>query len=179
MPDKHRKKGRKSSSRTKQNVLRRKGRSHLPAKKKTASFSKNKGKQKGGEKVKPSLVTGRRLWLFRVIAVTVIPVLLLLLLEISLRLVGYGFPTTITIKDKINDELCYYNNTKFAWRFFHPNIARTTEPFVFPVNKSENTYRIFVMGASAVAGTPDATVSDSKFRSYYRCDAGHKFSCGF
>jgi len=105
--------------------------------------------------VKPSLVTGRRLWLFRVIAVTVIPVLLLLLLEISLRLVGYGFPTTITIKDKINDELCYYNNTKFAWRFFHPNIARTTEPFVFPVNKSENTYRIFVMGASAVAGTPD------------------------
>jgi len=103
----------------------------------------------------PPLVTGRRLWLFRIITVTVIPALLFLLLEISLRLVGYGFPTTITIKDKINAIPSYYNNTKFAWRFFHPNIARTTEPFVFPVNKSEDTYRIFVMGASAAAGTPD------------------------
>lgn len=155
MPDKHRKKGKKSSSRTKQGVLRRKGKSHLPAKKRTAASSKNKDKQKGGGKVTPPLVTGRRLWLFRIIAVTVIPALLFLLLEISLRLVGYGFPTTITIKDKINDELCYYNNTKFAWRFFHPNIARTTDPFVFPVKKSEDTYRIFVMGASAAAGTPD------------------------
>lgn len=155
MPDKHRKKGRKSSSRTKQNALRRKDKSHLPAKKRIATPSKNKDKQKGGEKVTPPLVTGRRLWLFRIIAVTVIPALLFLLLEISLRLVGYGFPTIITIKDKINDEPCYYNNTKFAWRFFHPNIARTTEPFVFPANKSEDTYRIFVMGASAAAGTPD------------------------
>jgi len=154
MPDKHRKKGRKSSSRTKQNVLRRKGKNHLPAKKTTAS-SKKKDKHKGGEKVTPPLVTGRRLWLFRIIAVTVIPAILFLLIEISLRIVGYGFPTTITIKDKINDEPCYYNNTKFAWRFFHPNIARTTEPFVFPANKSEDTYRIFVMGASAAAGTPD------------------------
>ncbi len=155
MPDKHRKKGRKSSSRTKQDVLRRKGKNHLPAKKKTATSSKKKDKQKSGEKVMPPLVTGRRLWLFRIIAVTVIPAILFLLLEISLRLGGYGFPTTITIKDKINDEPCYYNNTKFAWRFFHPNIARTTEPFVFPANKSEDTYRIFVMGASAAAGTPD------------------------
>ncbi len=155
MPDKHRKKGRKSSSRTKQNVLRRKSKNHLPAKKKTATSSKKKDKQKSGEKVMPPLVTGRRLWLFRIIAVIVIPALLFLFLEIFLRLVGYGFPTTITIKDKINDGPCYYNNTKFAWRFFHPNIARTTEPFVFPANKSEDTYRIFVMGASAAAGTPD------------------------
>jgi len=155
MPDKHRKKGKKSSSRTKQGLLRRKGKGHLPAKKNTTTPSKNKDKQKGGAKVMPPLVTGRRLWLFRIIAVIVIPALLLLFLEISLRLIGYGFPTTITIKDKINDEPCYYNNAKFAWRFFHPNIARTTEPFVFPVNKSEDTYRIFVMGASAAAGTPD------------------------
>jgi len=105
--------------------------------------------------VTPPLVTGRRLWLFRIIAVTVIPALLLLLLEISLRIIGYGFPTTITIKDKINAVPSYCNNFKFAWRFFNPNIARTTEPFVFPANKSEDTYRIFVMGASAAAGTPD------------------------
>jgi len=155
MPDKHRKKGKKSSSRAKEGVLWRKGKSYLPAKKRTAASSKNNDKQKGGEKVTPPLVTGRRLWLFRIIAVTVMPAILFLLLEISLRLVGYGFPTTITIKDKINAVPSYCNNFKFAWRFFHPNIARTTEPFVFPVNKPEETYRIFVMGASAAAGTPD------------------------
>jgi tetratricopeptide (TPR) repeat protein len=155
MPDKQRKKGRKSSSRHNRDVLPRKSKSHLPAKKKNTASFKNKDEQKGREKMTPQLVTGRRLWLFRIIAVTVIPALLFLLFEISLRIVGYGFPTTIAIKNKINDEPCYYNNPKFAWRFFHPNIARTTEPFVFPANKSEDTYRIFVMGASAAAGTPD------------------------
>ena len=100
-------------------------------------------------------ISGPRLWLFRIIAVTVIPVLFFLLLEITLRIAGYGFPTSIAIKDKINNVPSYYNNTKFAWRFFHPNIARTTEPFIFPVNKSEKTYRVFAMGASAAAGTPD------------------------
>lgn len=67
------------------------------------------------------------------IAVTVIPALFFLLLELTLRIVGYGFPTSIAIKDKINNVPSYYNNLKFAWRFFHPNIARITEPFAFPV----------------------------------------------
>jgi tetratricopeptide (TPR) repeat protein len=100
-------------------------------------------------------IAGPRLWLFRIITVIVIPALLFLLLEVSLRVIGFGFPTTIAVKDKINGEPCYYNNPKFAWRFFHPNIARTAEPYVFPVKKPEDTYRIFVMGASAAAGTPD------------------------
>jgi tetratricopeptide (TPR) repeat protein len=133
MPDKNRKRGKKSPTRTKRQVPRPRNR----------------------ERVAPPLVTGRRLWLFRIIAVAVIPALLFLLLEVSLRVIGFGFPTTIAVKEKINDEPCYYNNAQFAWRFFHPNIARTTEPFVFPVKKSEDTYRIFVMGASAAAGTPD------------------------
>jgi tetratricopeptide (TPR) repeat protein len=133
MPDQNKKRGKKSPTHTKRQVPRPSSR----------------------EKVAPPLVTGWRLWLFRIIVVTVIPVLLFLLLEISLRIIDYGFPTTIAVKDKINDELCYCNNPKFAWRFFHPNIARTTEPFVFPVKKSGDTYRIFVMGASAAAGTPD------------------------
>jgi len=133
MPDKHRKKVKKSPTHTKREVQR----------------PKNK------DKIAPPLVTGRRLWLFRIIAVIVIPALLFLLLEVSLRVIGFGFPTTIVVKSKINDELCYNNNFKFAWRFFHPNIARTTEPFVFPVKRSQDSYRIFVMGASAAAGTPD------------------------
>ncbi len=94
-------------------------------------------------------------------------------------MVGYGFPPTTTVKcavrhpqaDKINcrqaspsggtasavrhPQADYRSNAKFAWRFFPPNIAREAHPFVFPMDKSNNTYRIFVTGASAAAGTPD------------------------
>jgi tetratricopeptide (TPR) repeat protein len=141
MPDKYRNKGKKSPMRSKRKVPR-------PEKREKATLP---------------LVTGRRLWLFRIIAVTVIPALLFLSLEIALRVTGFGFPTDIAIKDKINDGPCYYSNPKFAWRFFHPNIARTTEPFVFPVNKSEDTYSIFVMGESAAAGTPDGAFCFGRF----------------
>jgi len=159
MRAKRTKKDKKSSSGTKRHILRRKTERRSPTEKRTISSSKSKGKQKGREKVAPQVVTGWRLWLFRVIAVTVIPALLFLLLEITLRMVGYGFPTTTAIKHKVNTIPSYCNNTKFAWRFFHPNIARTTDPFVFPASKSKDTYRIFVMGASAAAGTPDGAFS--------------------
>jgi len=99
--------------------------------------------------------TAGRLWLFRIIALTIIPAFLFLLFEITLRVVGYGFPTTTTIKCKVNTTASYCYNTKFAWRFFPPNIAREASPFAFPADKSNNTYRVFVMGASAAAGTPD------------------------
>ena len=128
---------------------------HHKSKKPAPKVSIHQGKSKTGSQLSHRRISGPRLWLFRIIAVTVIPAIFFLLLEITLRIAGYGFPTNIAIKDKINNAPSYYNNTKFAWRFFHPNIARTTEPFVFPINKSEKTYRIFVMGASAAAGTPD------------------------
>jgi len=155
MRAKRRKKDRKSSSGTKRHTLRRKTERRSPTEKKTISSSRSKDKSKGREKVTPQVVTGWRLWLFRVIAVTVIPALLFLLLEITLRIVGYGFPTTTTVKCTVNDKAFYHSNSKFAWRFFQPNVARTTDPFVFPASKSKDTYRIFVLGASAAAGIPD------------------------
>jgi hypothetical protein len=116
-------------------------------------------RQKDIDEVSRKPITGRRLWLFRIIALTIVPALLFLLIEVTLRVVGYGFPTNIIIKQKVNNVPSYCNNTKFAWRFFPSNIARTTDPFVFPVNKSKDAYRIFVMGASAAAGIPDGAFS--------------------
>jgi tetratricopeptide (TPR) repeat protein len=104
-------------------------------------------------------VTGWKLWLFRVLAITVIPAFIFLLLESGLRLAGYGYPTSLAIRYKIKDMDSYYSNIKFSWRFFDPKIARTTDPFIFPVNKTDKTYRIFVMGESAAAGTPDGAYS--------------------
>ena len=104
-------------------------------------------------------ITGRKLWLFRVLAITLIPAFLFIFLEVGLRLIGYGYPTSIAIRMKANDVDSYCSNIKFSWRFFTPEIARTTDTFAFPVRKSEKTYRIFVMGASAAAGTPDSAYS--------------------
>ncbi|MHC4535810.1 MAG: tetratricopeptide repeat protein [Planctomycetota bacterium] len=150
----------KSSSRSKKDARRRRTGRHSKVEKTFISKIFRSGKrQKEINKVSRQPITGRRLWLFRIVALTIIPALLLLLMEITLRVVGYGFPTNIIIKNKVNNVPSYCTNNKFAWRFFHPNIARTSDPFVFPVSKSKDTYRIFVMGASAAAGTPDGAFS--------------------
>lgn len=99
-------------------------------------------------------ITGWRLWLFRIIAITVIPGLLFLLVELSLRVVGYGFDTHAIVKCKVDGEDAYCDNLKFGWQFFPKNIARHFEPFVFPAVKPAGTYRIFVLGASAARGEP-------------------------
>jgi len=153
-------KKKKSSLHTKKDIKRCRTRQRSPTEKKFISiFSRSGKRQKDVEEVTRRPITGWRLWLFRIVGLTIIPALLFLLLEITLRTVGYGFPTNITIKHKVNNVPSYCNNTKFAWRFFPPNIARTTDPFVFPASKSKDTYRIFVMGASAAAGTPDGAFS--------------------
>ncbi|MBU1260020.1 MAG: tetratricopeptide repeat protein [Planctomycetes bacterium] len=110
----------------------------------------------GGDSPAGRPITGWRLWLFRIIAITVVPALLFLLLEITLRIVGYGFPTTATIKCEVNGRVSYCDNVKFGWRFFPRNIARSADPFIFPADKPDDTYRIFVLGASAAQGVPDA-----------------------
>ena len=150
----------KSSSHSKKDTRRRRTTRHSQAEKTVISRIFRSGKrQKDIDEVSRKPITGWRLWLFRIVALTIIPALLFSLMEITLRVVGYGFPTNIIIKHKVNTVSSYCNNTKFAWRFFHPNIARTTDPFVFPASKSKDTYRIFVMGASAAAGTPDGAFS--------------------
>ncbi len=121
-----------------------------------------KAEHKMGKKVKSQPVTGWRLWLFRIVALSIIPALLFLLVEITLRIAGYGFPTRAIIKFKVNDSSYYCNNVKFTWRFFHTNVAREARSFLFPTDKSDDTYRVFVMGASAAAGTPDGAYSFSR-----------------
>jgi tetratricopeptide (TPR) repeat protein len=96
----------------------------------------------------------RRIWFLRLFAITVIPTLLFLLLELSLRIAGYGVPATATIKCQVNGENAYCENSKFAWQFFPKKIAREFYPFTFAADKPDNTYRIFVLGASAAQGAP-------------------------
>jgi hypothetical protein len=85
-----------------------------------------KPEKKRGHKndLAPDLAAGWRLWLFRVAALTIIAALLFVCLEIALRVAGYGFPATATVKCKLNGQDAYCDNVKFSWRFFPPPIAR-------------------------------------------------------
>jgi len=124
---------------------------------------KNKVKQHDKEELPPRLITSWRLWLFRVIALTVIPALLFLLLELGLRIAGYGFPADAIIRYEENNRVYYCDNVKFCWRFFPKEIAREFNPFTLSPVKSEDAYRIFVLGASAAQGEPDGAFGFGRF----------------
>ena len=127
------------------------------------NLSADKSKQKDIKELPNKQITGRRLWLFRIIALTIIPALLFVLLELVLRLVGYGFPANAMSRYEENGRVFYCDNVKFCWRFFPKEIAREFNPFKISANKSENTYRIFVLGASAAQGEPDGAFGFGRF----------------
>ena len=115
--------------------------------------------QKDAAYISAKPLTGWRLWLFRFLAVTLIPALLFLLVEFSLRIVGYGYPTTTTIKTKLNGKDAYCNNLQFCRRFLPRSLSGEADPFIFPANKPENSYRVFVMGGSAARGCPAPSIA--------------------
>ncbi|MEN6425234.1 MAG: tetratricopeptide repeat protein [Phycisphaerales bacterium] len=88
-------------------------------------------------------------------AVLVGPVLFLGLLELGLRVVGYGYNPHVAVKCEIDGQPHLGENVKFGWRFFPPILAREFEPFIFPAHKPADTCRIFVLGASAAQGAPN------------------------
>jgi tetratricopeptide (TPR) repeat protein len=99
-------------------------------------------------------ISGRRLLVFRAIAVLIVPTLFVLLLELGLRLVGYGYRPEAIVKCEVNGKEVCCDNSRFGWRFFPKNIAREFTPFTFVEDKADNTCRIFVLGASAAQGVP-------------------------
>lgn len=116
-------------------------------------------KQKDAVKSQVSQISKRRLIMFRAIAVFVIPALFILLLEFGLRLVGYGYLPEAIVKFEMDGEKVCIDNSRFGWRFFPKNIAREFTPFSFAQDKTANTCRIFVLGASAAQGVPNPSFS--------------------
>jgi len=159
MSDRHRKRG---SSDKKGGARFGRGKKRRPVAAAEGHTPPNRGKEHSGEKMPVKPVSGWRLWLFRGIAVFIAPVFVLLLIELGLRLAGYGYPTGAIIKQRINGKLHYCDNPKFNRRFFPKNIARQFDPFAFAVDKSADTYRVFVLGSSAAQGTPDGAFSFSR-----------------
>jgi len=101
-----------------------------------------------------SVVSTRRRWLFRFMAMVVLPLLALGLSEVVLRLVDYGHPTSFFVRHQINGSEMLVDNTWFGRRFFPPTLARSPSPVVMRAPKPPGTYRIFLFGESAALGDP-------------------------
>jgi len=110
------------------------------------SKPKEKSKSRSGKnkdrKVQDMQISKRRLWLFRVIAMTVIPAVLLFSAELVLRIANYGTSADAIIKYNINNKEGYSDNVNFGWLFFPKSIARTPPPYSFPVKKSSSNIQI-------------------------------------
>jgi tetratricopeptide (TPR) repeat protein len=101
------------------------------------------------------VVSRRRTWLLRLIAAVGLPLLFFILLELSLRLAGYGHPTAFLLPDSRDGRKVFVQNNRFSWRFFGPRLARVPYPFSIPQVKAPDTVRIFVFGESAAFGDPE------------------------
>ncbi len=132
---------------------------------KSKAGRKSENKKTPTEPVVP--LSPRRKWLFRFIALIVLPLLLLGLLaalvEIGLRVGGYGFDTRFFRSIQKNGQEYFLNNEKFIQRFFPAQLARWPDPFCFPAIKPPDTIRIFIFGESAAMGDPQPAFGASRY----------------
>jgi len=108
------------------------------------------------------LSSGRK-WLFRFIALFVVPLLLLGSVELGLWLAGYGYPTGFFKKIQRDGKDYFINNENFTLRFFPPQLARWPDPFLIPAVKLPDTIRVFIFGESAAMGDLQPAYSASRF----------------
>jgi tetratricopeptide (TPR) repeat protein len=116
-------------------------------------MSRRKPKRKSTKNPVPPL-SGRKLWRFRLMALIGVPLLCFGLLELGLRLAGYGYPTAFLLKSSNHGENTFVQNDQFSWRFFGPRAARQPAATSIPREKQAETVRIFVFGESAAYGDP-------------------------
>jgi tetratricopeptide (TPR) repeat protein len=117
----------------------------------------------------------RRLWLLRLAAVVLAPVLFLASIEVGLRVAGYGYSTAFF--KKVAGQDAYTGNSRFGWRFFSRLQSREQVLFRLPGKKAAGAYRIFILGSSAAMGTPDPAYSFGRFLEVMlrECYPGVKF----
>lgn len=83
------------------------------------------------------------------------PILVLLLLELALRMAGFGYPTSFFVPDPTGRTGIYVDNQYFGWRFFPRAAARSPQPLAVAVPKPAGTFRVLVLGESAAMGDPE------------------------
>jgi tetratricopeptide (TPR) repeat protein len=98
--------------------------------------------------------SGWKLWRLRLLLMIGGPVIFFVLVELVLRLAGFGHPTSFLLPSVINGQKVYIENDRVGWRYFGPNFARRPVTFSIAREKPPESVRIFVFGESAAYGDP-------------------------
>ena len=78
----------------------------------------------------------------------------LVLLELILRVSGFGHPTSFFVRRELGGKPVLVDNTWFGLSYFPPAQARSPSPIVVQTPKPEGVCRIFLFGESAAMGDP-------------------------
>jgi tetratricopeptide (TPR) repeat protein len=124
---------------------------------KKKNFAQNVSAKSSGESLErgpKEKISAKKLWGFRLFAAVGGPLVFLALLELSLRVIGWGYPTAFLLHTSRNGRDLLVQNNQFGWRFFGPKLARLPIPICVSGHKPADTIRIFVLGESAAKGEP-------------------------
>jgi tetratricopeptide (TPR) repeat protein len=103
-----------------------------------------------------------RIWLFRLSAMTVVPALFFGVLELSLRLAGFGHSTAFFQDGAERERPGVWIDNPLIGRWVFPRDLESVPaplPFALAQRKEPGMYRIFVLGESAAMGFPDCSTS--------------------
>jgi tetratricopeptide (TPR) repeat protein len=101
--------------------------------------------------------------MFRIAALLIVPLLAVAVLEVVLRLAGYGYPTGLFEKARLDGKDYLLNNEKFSLRFFPPRLSRWPSPLMIEPVKPPGTRRIFIFGESAAQGDPEPAFGAGRY----------------
>jgi tetratricopeptide (TPR) repeat protein len=121
-----------------------------------------KSRPKAQPAAAPPPVPSRK-WLFRIAALLVMPLLMLAVLEAALRLAGYGYPTGLFEKVRLEGRDYLLNNESFGLRFFPPELSRWPGHLMMEAVKPAGTCRIFIFGESAAQGDPEPSFGAGRY----------------
>lgn len=96
-------------------------------------------------------------WALRLACVVAAPLVCFAIIELLLRLVGFGYPTSFLLPGTRGNEPVFVQNNQFGWRFFGPQMSRVPAAIAIPQTKPAGTVRIFVFGESAAFGDPQSS----------------------
>src|SRR5450756_2517241 len=88
--------------------------------------------KKAGVRLSGWKASGKRIWVLRLAVLFLSTVVCFGLLELVLRLVGYGEPTAFFLPNRIKNREVFTENPRFEWQFFPPALARAPHSCVMP-----------------------------------------------
>ena len=97
----------------------------------SSNLGEGKEPELQGHSEKKAKLSLSRLWLFRCLALTVAPLVLLLFLEVVLHLLGMGDLVNFFRYQQYNNQEMVLDNQKFGRRFFPPPLVRHPQPSIF------------------------------------------------